>query len=302
MTATAVKPSPPEVRRRQLPVAIRRRRLLLRIANHAILIAVSAAFLFPIFFMLCTALMTDEQTLSDKIIPDPFVWSNFKTVFDQIDLARYTWNTFLYAGLSTVGVVVSCVPVAYAFARIRWRGRNIVFLGVLATLMLPTQVTSVSLYIIFAKYTGWTGMEWIGTLKPLIVPSFFGDAFSIFLLRQFFMTIPQELSDSMRVDGGNELTILRRVILPLSKPAIAAVALFNFIYAWNDFYNPLVYVGTNPDGWTLSLALSSFRTLHHVQWNLTMAAALIFMIPIIVLFFAAQRVFIEGITLTGVKG
>jgi multiple sugar transport system permease protein len=116
------------------------------------------------------------------------------------------------------------------------------------------------------------------------------------------MTIPQELSDSMRVDGGNELTILRRVILPLSKPAIAAVALFNFIYAWNDFYNPLVYVGTNPDGWTLSLALSSFRTLHHVQWNLTMAAALIFMIPIIVLFFAAQRVFIEGITLTGVKG
>ena len=300
MTATAVKPA--EVRQRQLPVAVRRRRLLLRIANHAILIAVSAAFLFPIFFMLCTALMTDEQTLSDKIIPDPFVWSNFKTVFDQIDLARYTWNTFLYAGLSTVGVVVSCVPVAYAFSRMQWRGRNAVFLLVLSAIMLPTQVTTVSLYIIFARDLDWTHIQWIGTLKPLIVPSFFGDAFSIFLLRQFFMTIPQELSDSMRVDGGNELTILRRVILPLSKPAIAAVALFNFIYAWNDFYNPLVYVGTNPDGWTLSLALSSFRTLHHVQWNLTMAAALIFMIPIIVLFFAAQRVFIEGITLTGVKG
>jgi len=302
MTATAVKPSPPEVGRRQLPVAIRRRRLLLRIANHAILIAVSAAFLFPIFFMLCTALMTDQQTLSDKIIPDPFVWSNFKTVFDQIDLARYTWNTFLYAGLSTVGVVVSCVPVAYAFARIRWRGRNIVFLGVLATLMLPTQVTSVSLYIIFAKYTGWTGMEWIGTLKPLIVPSFFGDAFSIFLLRQFFMTIPEELSDSARVDGLSELRILWDVIVPLSKPAIAAVGLFNFIFAWNNFYDPLVYLGQNPDSQTLSLALSSFRTLHHVQWNLTMAAALIFMLPVIVIFFAAQRVFIEGVTLSGVKG
>jgi multiple sugar transport system permease protein len=230
------------------------------------------------------------------------VWSNFKTVFDQIDLARYTWNTFLYAGLSTVGVVVSCVPVAYAFARMRWRGRNIVFLGVLATLMLPTQVTSVSLYIIFSKYTGWTGMEWIGTLKPLIVPSFFGDAFSIFLLRQFFMTIPEELSDSARVDGLSELRILWDIIIPLSKPAIAAVGLFNFIFAWNNFYDPLVYLGQNPESQTLSLALSSFRTLHHVQWNLTMAAALIFMLPVIVIFFAAQRVFIEGVTLSGVKG
>ena len=296
MTAAA------DVRRRQIPAEIRRRRMLAAIAEHAILIALSLCFLLPVVMMLFTALMTDEQALSPKLIPDPFVWSNFKTVFHQIPLLRYTWNTTLYAGLSTLGVVLSCVPVAYAFSRMQWRGRNAVFLLVLSAIMLPTQVTTVSLYIIFARDLDWTHIQWIGTLKPLIVPSFFGDAFSIFLLRQFFMTIPQELSDSMRVDGGNELTILRRVILPLSKPAIAAVALFNLIYAWNDFYNPLVYVGTNPDGWTLSLALSSFRTLHHVQWNLTMAAALIFMIPIIVLFFAAQRVFIEGITLTGVKG
>jgi multiple sugar transport system permease protein len=193
--------------------------------------------------------------------------------------------------------------VAYAFARIDWRGRNIVFLLVLSTLMLPNQVTSIPLYILWARqFHEWTGIQFIGTLKPLIIPSFFGDAFSIFLLRQFFMTIPKELSEAMRVDGANELQILWKVIVPLAKPAIVAVALFNFIYAWNDFYGPLVYLAQSPDSQTLSVALSAFRGIHHVDWNLTMAAALIFMLPVIVIFFLAQRVFIEGITLTGVKG
>jgi multiple sugar transport system permease protein len=291
------------VAKRRLPPGVRRRRLLLGVANHAVLIAISLAFLVPVLFMLLTALMSDRQALSAKLVPDPFVWSNFKTVFDDIDILRYTWNTFLYAGLSTVGVVVSCVPVAYAFSRLAWRGRNVVFLLVLSTLMLPTQVTSVSLYILWAKqFHDWTGIQFIGTLQPLIIPSFFGDAFSIFLLRQFFMTIPRELSDAMRVDGAGDLQILLRVIVPLAKPAIAAVALFNFIYAWNDFYGPLVYLAQNPDAQTLSIALSSFRGLHHVDWNLTMAAALIFMLPVIAIFFFAQRVFIEGVTLTGIKG
>jgi multiple sugar transport system permease protein len=281
---------------------VRVRRLLLAVANHALLIAISLAFLLPILFMLATALMTDKQALSPRLIPSPFVWSNFSTVFNQIDIVRYTTNTFLYAGLSTVGVIVSCVPVAYAFSRIDWRGRNIVFLGVLSTLMLPTQVTTISLYVIFAKHMDWTGMQWVGTLKPLILPSFFGDAFSIFLLRQFFLTIPQELVDAVRVDGGGDMQILRRVIIPLSLPAIAAVGLFNFVYAWNNFYDVLVWVGENPDNQTLSIALSQFKSLHHVQWNLTMAASLIFMMPVIAIFFVAQRVFIEGITLTGVKG
>ena len=273
------------------------------IANHAGLIAVSLAFALPVVFMLLTALMTDEQALSARLIPSPVQFSNFTQVFRDIDLVRFTWNTFLYAGLSTVGVVISCVPVAYAFARIDWRGRNIVFLLVLSTLMLPTQVTSVTLYILWAKqFHEWTGIQYIGTLKPLIIPSFFGDAFSIFLLRQFFLTIPKELTDAIRVDGGGHLEILRRVVIPLSKPAIAAVALFNFIYTWNDFYGPLVFLAGNTDSQTLSVALSSFRGVHHVNWNLTMAAALIFMIPVIMLFFLAQRVFIEGITLTGVKG
>jgi multiple sugar transport system permease protein len=287
---------------RRAPASVRRRQLLMMVFNHAILIAISIIFMIPILFMFATALMTDAQSLSPRLIPDPFVWSNFKKVFDQIDLVRYTWNTFLYAGLSTVGVIVSCVPVAYAFSRIQWRGRNVVFLLVLSTLMLPSQLTIISMYVIFARDLGWTHIQWVGTLKPLILPSFFGDAFSIFLLRQFFMTIPQELADAVRVDGGGELQILRQVIVPLSKPAIAAVGLFNFVYAWNNFYDVLVWVGENPQAQTLSLALSQFKTLHHVEWNLTMAASLLFMIPVILLFFVAQRVFIEGITLTGVKG
>ena len=159
--------------------------------------------------MFFTALQSDDQALTGSLWPNPFVWSNFTTVFHDINVGRYAWNTFLYAGLSTVGVVCSCVPVAYAFARIDWRGRNIVFLLVLSTLMLPTQVTSIPLYILWAKqFHEWTGIQFIGTLKPLIIPSFFGDAFSIFLLRQFFMTIPKELSEAMRVDGANELQIL----------------------------------------------------------------------------------------------
>jgi multiple sugar transport system permease protein len=285
-----------------VPKRVRRRRFLLTVANHAILIAVSLAFMLPVLFMLMTALMTDEQALSQRLIPNPIVWENFRTIFDKVDLVHYTWNTFLYAGLSTVGVVISCIPVAYVFARMQWRGRNLVFLLVLSTLMLPTQVTTISLYVIFAKEMDWTQMQWVGTLKPLIVPSFFGDAFSIFLLRQFFMTIPEELSDAIRVDGGGDLQVIRQVIIPLAKPAIAAVALFNFIYAWNNFYDVLVWVGENPDAQTLSLALSQFRTLHHVEWNLTMAASVVFMLPVIVIFFLAQRVFIEGVTLTGVKG
>jgi multiple sugar transport system permease protein len=302
-------------RKRKAPAAIRRRRMLTTVANHAVLIAVSLMFLLPILFILLTALMTDQQAMTTHLIPRPWMWSNFKAVFKQIDLLRYTWNTFLYASLCTVGVVVSCVTVAYAFSRIHWRGRNLVFLLVLSTLMLPQQITTVPLFVVWARdlpnWISWmtshvglgaTHLQFVGTLKPLIIPAFFGDAFSIFLLRQFFMTIPEELCDAVRVDGGGHWQILRRVVIPLSKPAIMAIALFQFIYSWNDFYGPLVYLGQNPQAQTLSLALSNFRGMHHVQWNLTMAATMVFMIPVVIIFFLAQRVFIEGITLTGVKG
>ncbi len=285
------------VARRPLPPAIRRRRFLLAVANHSVAIALSLAFLLPFLFIAATALMTNQQMLSPNIWPHPFVWSNFKTVFHSFPFVRYTLNTVTYAGLATIGVLLSCTPVAYALSRLRWRGRQVAFMLVLSTLMLPPQVTIVPLYVIFVR------LHWVGSLKPLIVPLFFGDAFTIFLLRQFFMTIPQELSDAARVDGASELQILTRVIVPLAKPALAAVALFQFLYSWNDFFNPLLYAGSNPDSWTLAVALQQFTALSRgVLWNLQMAASLLFMLPVIIIFFFAQKVFVEGITLTGVKG
>jgi multiple sugar transport system permease protein len=284
------------VARRAEPPEVRRRRFLVTVANHAVLIALAAVFLLPVMFIVLTSLMTDSQSLTPAIWPRPFHWSSFADIFERLPLLRYTWNTFRISALATIGVVVSCVPVAYALSRLRWRGRQATFIVVLATLMLPVQVTVVPLYIIFVRF------GWVGSIKPLVVPLFFGDAFTIFLLRQFFLTIPEELSDAARVDGANEFQIMMRVIVPLAKPAIAAVALFQFLYSWNDFFSPLLYLIEKPDLWTLSIGMSQFRGQYHVEWNLTMAASVLFMLPVIILFFLAQRVFVEGVTLTGVKG
>jgi multiple sugar transport system permease protein len=282
--------------RRRPPRAVRRRRALIAVADHSLLVAAAIAFLAPFAFMIATALMTDHQALSSKLWPRPFQWDNLTAVFDQAPFWRYTANTMLYAGLSTIGVLVSSIPVAYALSRLRWRGRDAVFLLVLASMMLPAQVTAVPLYVM------WSKLHLVGSLTPVIVPNWFGDAFSIFLLRQFFMTIPEEYSDAARVDGCGELRIMVAVVCRLAKPAIAAVGLFAFLYAWNDFFLPLLYTGENPDHWTLSIGLSQFRTTYQVQWNLTMMATLLFMAPVILLFFAAQKAFVEGVTLTGVKG
>jgi multiple sugar transport system permease protein len=282
--------------RRKLPRSVRRRRFLVGVAEHSVLIAVAIAFLTPFAFITLTALMTDNQALSSSIWPHPFAWHNFATVFTKAPLWRWTLNTLQYAVLATIGVVLSSVPVAYALARIRWRGRGVAFMVVLVALMLPPQVTVVPLYVMWAK------LHLVGTLWPVIIPNWLGDAFSIFLLRQFFLTIPEEYLDAARVDGCGELRILATVVARLAKPAIAAVALFSFLYTFNDFFLPLLYVGDQPHKWVLSLGLSEFRSLHQVQWNLTMAATLLVMAPVIILFFLAQRAFVEGVTLTGVKG
>jgi multiple sugar transport system permease protein len=293
--ATAPAQTTPFVRRRP-PRAVRRKRALIAIADHSILIALAIMFLAPFAFMLLTALMTSDQTLSAKLWPHPFHWSNVTEIFDKAPLWRYTLNTMIYAVLSTIGVLVSSIPVAYALSRLRWRGRDAAFLLVLATMMLPAQVTAVPLYVM------WSKLHLVGSLAPLIIPNWFGDAFSIFLLRQFFLTIPEEYSDAARVDGCGELRILLTVVLRLAQPAIAAVGLFAFLYAWNDFFGPLLYTGENAAHWTLSLGLSQFRTQYQVEWNLTMMATILFMAPVIALFFAAQKAFVEGVTLTGVKG
>jgi multiple sugar transport system permease protein len=271
-------------------------RRLTWIAEHSILLVLALMFISPFVFMVLTALMTDGQALSSNLWPHPFKWSNVGEVFAKAPLWRYTANTMIYAVLATVGVLVSSVPVAYALSRLRWKGRDGVFLLVLATMMLPAQVTAVPLYVM------WSKLGLVGTLWPVILPNWFGDAFSIFLLRQFFLTIPEEYADAARVDGCGELRILLTVILRLAKPAIAAVALFAFLYAWNDFFNPLLYTAENPEHWTLSIGLSHFRTTYQVQWNLTMMATILFIVPVILVFLAAQKVFVEGVTLTGVKG
>jgi multiple sugar transport system permease protein len=295
LTATAVPAAAAQPRRRP-PAAVRRKRLLVAVANNSLLIAAAIAFLAPFGFIVLTSLMSTNQALSANLWPHPFRLQNFLDVFTKAPLWRWTLNTMLYSCLSTIGVVVSSVPVAYALARLRWRGRDAAFLVVLIALMLPPQVSVVPLYVMWAK------LHLVGTLWPLIVPNWLGDAFTIFLLRQFFLTIPEDYLDAARVDGCGELRILFTVVTRLAKPAIAAVALFSFLYTFNDFFLPLLYVGENPHNWVLSIGLAQFRSLHQVQWNLTMAATLLVMAPVILLFFLAQRAFVEGVTLTGVKG
>jgi len=296
VSTAAVRADSAPVVRQKPPPAIRRRRFLVAVANHSLLIATAIAFLLPFVFITLTALMSDNQALSSKLWPHPFVWSNFTDVFTKAPLWRWTLNTMLYSGLATLGLLLSSIPVAYALARLRWRGRNVAFVIVLIALMLPPQVSVVPLYVMWAK------LHLVGTLAPLIIPNWLGDAFSIFLLRQFFMTIPEEYLDAARLDGCGELRILTTVVVRLAKPAIAAVALFSLLYTFNDFFLPLLYTGENPHNWVLSIGLSEFRSLHQVQWNLTMAATLLVMAPVIVIFFLAQKVFVEGVTLTGVKG
>jgi multiple sugar transport system permease protein len=271
-TASVPRPLSAGLVRRKPPIAVRRKRFLLSIANHSLLIAAAAAFLAPFVFITLTALMTNQQALSSDLWPHPFRWSNFTDVFSKAPIWRWTLNTMLYSTLATLGVLVSSIPVAYALARLRWRGRDAVFVIVLVALMLPPQVSVVPLYVM------WSKLHLVGTLWPLIIPNCLGDAFSIFLLRQFFLTIPEEYLDAARVDGCGELRILATVVTRLAKPAIAAVALFSFLYTFNDFFLPLLYVGENPDHWLLVMA------------------------PVILLFFLAQRAFVEGVTLTGVKG
>ncbi|TDD76759.1 carbohydrate ABC transporter permease [Actinomadura rubrisoli] len=294
MTSTTATPARSgHAERRRARRTPRSRRTLLWIATHSIAVALALMFLAPLVFMFLTAVMTDEQALTSSLWPREWHLENFRRVFTG-DMVRWTLNSTMYAGLSTVFMLISSVPVAYALARFRFRGRNAALVVVISAMMLPPQVTMVPLYIV------WSRFELTGTLWPLILPGLFGNPFSIFLLRQFLVTIPREYADAARVDGCGELRTMLWVVLPMAKPALAAVALFQFFYCWNDYYGPLVY--TKPENWTLAIGVATFRAARHVEWNLTMAATLLTILPVLVVFFLAQRVFIQGITLTGVKG
>ncbi|MFF2814409.1 carbohydrate ABC transporter permease [Kitasatospora cineracea] len=277
--------------------AARRRAALQWVAVHSLAIAAALFFLLPFVFVFLTSVMTDHQALTSDLWPHRWQWSNFATVWNTPGFLTWWRNTLLYAGLGTLLTVVSSLPVAYALAKFRFRGRNLALMAVVAMMMLPPQVTVIPMYLFWAKQLHLTGTLW-----PLIIPMAFGDAFTIFLLRQFLLTIPKEYMEAARLDGCGELRTLLRVVLPMTRPAIAAVALFQFFYCWNDYFGPQIYASDNPGAWTLSYGLESFKGAHHTNWNLTMAATLLVLAPVIVLFFFAQRAFIEGVTLTGVKG
>ena len=275
----------------------RRKETLQWVAVHSLAIVAALFFVLPILFVFLTSLMSDQQALTSTLWPTSWHWSNYADVWRTPGFLTWWRNSVTYAVLGTVLTVVSSLPVAYALAKIRFRGRNLSLTLVIAMMMLPPQVVIIPMYLFWAKQ-----LHLSGTLWPLIIPMAFGDAYSIFLLRQFLLTIPREYLDAARVDGCGEWKTLLRVVVPMAKPAISAVALFQFFYCWNDYFGPQIYASENPSAWTLSYGLETFKGAHHVNWNLTMAATLLVMAPVIILFFFAQRAFIEGVTLTGVKG
>ncbi|HZO88276.1 MAG TPA: carbohydrate ABC transporter permease [Chthonomonadaceae bacterium] len=276
----------------------RRRTAFLRaLGAHAALLGIGLFFGLPFYWLVSTSLKPDAQVfkMPPVWVPHPIQWRNYPHALTYIPFLQYTLNTLLLCALNVVGTVLSCSLVAYSLAKIRWRGREWVFASLLATMILPGQVTMIPTFAIFK----WLG--WIGSYKPLWVPAFFGSAFNIFLLRQFFMTIPNELSDAARIDGCTEFGTYARVILPLARPALATVALFTFIGTWNDFLGPLLYLNDERT-YTLSLGLQRFVSQHGAEWGMLMAASTVMTVPIIIVFFLAQRTFIQGVTLTGIKG
>jgi len=275
----------------------RRRAALEWIAVHSLSVAAALLFVLPFVFVVLTSLMGDDQTLTRQLWPHPFVWHNYVRVLHTPGFLTWWRNSLVYACAGTALTVASSLPAAYALAVFRFRGRTLALMTVVATMMLPAQVVVVPMYLFWANQ-----MHLTGTLWPLIVPLAFGDAFSIFLLRQFLVTIPREYVDAARVDGCGELRTLLRVVLPMARPAVAAVALFQFFSCWNDYFGPQIYASENPAAWTLSYGLESFKGAHQTSWNLTMAATVLVMAPVIIVFFFAQKAFVEGVTLTGVKG
>jgi multiple sugar transport system permease protein len=239
---------------------------------------------------------------ASEVLETYFAWENYPNALNRstrtglgVNFMTYFKNSLIISLFAVVGTLLSCAPVAYAFARIKFPGRDGFFLLVLSTMMLPFQVTMIPMYLLFNETLGWGD-----TFLPLIVPCFFANAYDVFLLRQFFRTIPEEMCDAARVDGASEFAIFLKIIIPLSVPVLATIAVFTFLWAWNDFLGPLLFL-TSPQNFTMALGLQDFQGQHIVSWNLLMAASVLFTVPIIIAFFFAQKTFIQGIKLTGSK-
>ena len=265
-----------------------------------ILLGVFSAFcVFPFLWLVRSSLMTSREmfTLPPALLPARAQWRNYSDLFQVLPFGRYFLNTLLIVAINVLGAVLSNTLIAYAFARIRFRGRKIMYALCLATLMLPQTVTMIPLFV------EWKLLHGINTYAPLTVLSFFGNAFYIFMLHQFFKTIPLEYDEAAFVDGANYFQIVRDVIAPMSKPAIAVVALFTFLASWNDFMGPFLYINDQTK-YTLSLGLKYLISGYSVigQWQVLMAASVLIVLPVALIFFAMQRYFIEGLTMAGIKG
>lgn len=272
-------------------------RVVKTILSHAVLIGLSIIFLIPFVWMLIGSFKTLEDMNAFPAVwfPKVLTLENYMAAAEIFPFVRYLFNTLIVSVLSVVGAVLSSSFVAYGLARINWSWRTPLFVIILSTMMIPFYVTMVPLFTMF-RAIGLTD-----TYVPLIAPHFFGVPIFVFLLRQFFMGIPQEISESARIDGANELRIYAQIILPLTKPALVAVGLLQFLVSWNDLLGPLIYL-SDADKYTLSLGLTFFRSEWATQFGPLMAASTIVVLPVVVLFFFAQRSFIQGITLTGIKG
>lgn len=264
---------------------------------YVILTVLAILFVLPVFYLFMGAFKAESELfrVPFKWLPDKFILDNFSNMFQSIPFMRYLKNTMIIVAFNIVGSLLSCSLVAYGFSRLRWPGRDKVFILVLITMILPYQVTLVPLFLMFTK------IKWIGTFLPLIVPCFFGNPFFIFLLRQFFTGIPQDISEAVRIDGASEFTIFSRLILPMAKPALTTVALFAFIRSWNDFLGPLVFLGRD-ELYTLSLAASMLKSNLDPNWSVLLALGTVMILPVLLIFFVMQKYFIQGIAMSGIKG
>jgi multiple sugar transport system permease protein len=288
------------IRRNRYYEGRRFRELAMKTFVTVILVGGSLILLSPVWWMISTSLKSMDEIMQypPTIYPHEVYWSNYVKAWTSpaANFTRWLFNTLFITVFVVFGNVLANSFVAYGFAKIKFPGKNFLFAVVLATMMIPGFVTMIPQYILFAK------LGWMNTYLPLIVPAFFGGAFFIFLLRQFFMTIPNELIDAAKMDGANHFYIWLRIMVPLAKPAIATIAIFSFNGAWNDFLGPLLYVN-DESLYTLQIGLQTFKGTEQTQWNYLMAASLLVLLPVITLFFIFQRYFIEGMNLTaGTKG
>ncbi len=264
---------------------------------YLILLSFAMIFLVPFFFLLMGSFKTTSELfrVPSQWLPDRFQFDNYVELFTTIPFFRYLKNTLIIVGFNITGAIISNSLIGYGFAKMRFPGRDKIFMIVLVTMILPYQVTLIPLYLMFTK------MKWVGTFLPLIVPCFFGNAFFIFLMRQFLVGIPKEILESARIDGASEFRIFWQLILPISKPALASVAIMAFVRNWNDFLGPLVFLGDDKL-YTLSLAASMLKSKLDPNWDMLLTLGVVMVLPVLILFFVLQKYFIQGISMSGIKG